>query len=50
MAVSKEAQIYSPLDMTHTQPSMALARSAGEEALLNQVSINKIGCGRAVRF
>lgn len=30
-----------PLDMTHTQPSMALVRSAGEEALLNQVPAHK---------
>lgn len=41
MVVSEEAQIYSPLDMTHTQLSMALVMSAGEEAPLNQVPVHK---------
>ncbi len=41
MAVSEEAQIYSPLDVTHTQSSMALVMSAGEEAPLNQVPVHK---------
>lgn len=42
MAVSEEAQIYNPLDMTHTQPSMALVMSIGEEAPLNQMPVNKL--------
>lgn len=41
MAMSEQAQIYSPLDMTHTQPSVALVMSAGEEASINQVPVHK---------
>lgn len=41
MAVSEKARIYSPLDMTHTQPSMALVMSVGEEAPLNQLPAHK---------